>query len=210
MTSMTGKACGLWFGIVGLGIACAVAGCAPGPRPRSDPYAEAASKTQAPLQRFDERSGATWFVVRSPIVLARARTDVAANVRDYATLVALQEDHAGQYATWLVVHRWSTVDPRFTADRGVASGQLTLVADGRSIALAPAPAPPPILARADLLWVPRAHGVQSFIYPIDVATLRYLAATHEWSLHFDQDAWPDAYTLWQDGRAALQGLLLAR
>ena len=152
----------------------------------------------APRELLDENSGSTLIVVRRPIVLARSRTDVAANVRDYVTLVATQQDNSGKYSTWLIVHRWLTVDPRIDSARSLASGRLQLLADGRTLALAPLEPPPAFASRGDLLYAP--HTPSSFwVYQVDLPTLRYLAAARNLSLRFVDDAYPVAYSLWEDG-----------
>ena len=99
-----------------------VASCASQPNTASDrardnarDFAPDNGPGNAPKELLDEDSGTTLIVVRRPIVLARSRTDLAANVRDYVTLVVAQEDRSGKYSTWLIVHRWSTVDPRYRA-----------------------------------------------------------------------------------------------
>jgi hypothetical protein len=156
---------------------------------------------------LDERSGATLIIVERPVVLARPRSDVAANARDYLTLVGVQEDRSGQFSTWLIVHRWSTVDPRIAADRGVGSSGLRIIADDREVLLSPAEPAPPLLARGDLLFGPTTARTQSFAYPIDVPTLHYLAGAQSLSANFPDDALPIAYGIWQDGRAALMALV---
>jgi hypothetical protein len=160
----------------------------------------------APKEVLDENSGTTLIVVRRPIVLARSRTDVAANVRDYATLVVAQEDRSGKYSTWLIVHRWSTVDPRIDGARTLGSGNLLLIADGRTLALGPVEQPPAFANRGDLLYAPRTT-LSSWAYKVDLPMLRYVAAAHDLSVRFADDSYPVAYSVWQDGRHDLQGLL---
>jgi hypothetical protein len=160
-----------------------------------------------PREVLDERSGATLIIVERPIVLARPRSDVAANARDYLTLVALQEDRSGRFTTWLIVHRWSTVDPRIAADRGIGSGGLRIIADDREVLLGPADPAPPLIARGDLLFAPKTARTQSIAYPIDVPTLHYLAGAQSLSANFPADALPIPYGIWQDGRAALMALV---
>ena len=63
---------------------------------------------------FDEQSGSTLSVVAKPLVFARARSDVAAFARDYATLVAVEDDRSGTYTQYLLLYRWSTVDRRMS------------------------------------------------------------------------------------------------
>ncbi len=162
-----------------------------------------------PHEVLDEVSAATLIVVNRPIVFARARTDVAAHARDYVTLVGLQEDRSGEYSTWLIVHRWSTVDPRIADDRGVGAGELRIVADDRELVLRPQSPPPKVLERGDLLFAPKTARAQSAAYAVDVPTLRYLANSRSLALRFTEDALPLPYAIWADGRADLLAMLPA-
>ncbi|HEY4975633.1 MAG TPA: hypothetical protein VII41_18625 [Steroidobacteraceae bacterium] len=160
----------------------------------------------APKELLDEKTGTTLIVVRRPLVLARSRTDVAANVRDYATLVATQEDEAGHFLTWLIVHRWSTVDSRIDTASRLDSGNLLLIADGRPLALGAAQQLPMFATRGDLLYAPRARA-STWAYKVELPLLRYVAAARDLSLRFVDDPYPVSYSVWDDGRQELQGLL---
>lgn len=164
-------------------------------------------RASRPLELLDESSGALLTIVRRPIICARSRTDVAANARDYVTLAAAQEDRSGRISDWLIVHRWSTVDPRFSGDAGVGSGRLRIVADDRVLTLAPAVPAPSLLARRRELFAPPNGRGLSLAYAVDRSTLRYLASAHSLSLRFTDDALPLDYTVWDDGRPALQAWL---
>ncbi len=156
---------------------------------------------------LDESSGSTLLIVQRPIVFARARTDVAANVRDYATVVALHEDRSGKYSTWLIVHRWSTVDPRFAGAAGAGSGQLRIIADDRELTFKAAVPEPLFLQRRNGLFEPSTHGAQSSAYSVDSPTLHYIASAQTLSLRYSDDPLPIPYMVWEDGRTALQAWL---
>jgi len=156
---------------------------------------------------FDDSTGTTLIVVRQPIVLARARTDVAANARDYLTLVAVQDDRSGKYTSRLLVHRWSTVDPRLVPEDATMPLQLRLFADGRELTFQPIDPMPTVLQRADGLFRPKRAVSRSAAYAVDIATLRYLGMAQVLSARFADDALPSSYAMWQDGRAALQALV---
>jgi hypothetical protein len=167
-----------------------------------------ASAQSARTREFlDESTGLTLIVVQRPIIFARARTDVAANARDYATLVAMQEDRSGKYSTWLIVHRWSTVDPRFAGDASVGSGQLRIIADDRELTLRPTLPEPAVLQRRAELFGPPGRAVSSAAYAVDGGSLRSIAAAQTLSLRYSDDALPIAYGVWEDGRSALQAWL---
>ena len=61
-----------------------------------------------PATHLDQRSGVTLTVVDKPLVFARERRDIAANVRDYITLVAVERDVAGKFTLALIAYRGST------------------------------------------------------------------------------------------------------
>lgn len=191
---------------VGLLLAVALLACSTPERIDRRNLNQTASDPNEPVQKLDEHTGDTLFVVRRALILARARTDVAANVRDYITLVALIEDKAGRYSSWLVAYRWSTVDPRISEENSLTDGQLELVADGRVITFRPSAQPPASVEQGDLLLAPPARA-QSFAYSVDTSTLRYLASARELTARFPTDPWAQLYTIWDDGRPALQGLL---
>src|ERR1700724_4215768 len=113
----------------------ALASCANQP-PRGPP-----SKANS-TEIFDEQTGSTLLVVSKPLVFARDRSDVSAHARDYATLVAVEDDRSGQYTQYLLLYRWSTVDPRMSPPPGADEGDLRIVADGRTIELKPLERPP--------------------------------------------------------------------
>jgi hypothetical protein len=156
---------------------------------------------------LDESSGSTLLIVQRPIVFARARTDVAANARDYATVVAMHEDRSGKYSTWLIVHRWSTVDPRFAGATGAGSGQLRIIADDRELTFNAAVPEPAFLQRRSGMFEPSTRGALSSAYSVDSPTLHYIASAQTLSLRYSDDPLPIPYTVWEDGRAALQAWL---
>jgi hypothetical protein len=169
----------------------------------------AALPAPAPLAYLDERTGITLTVVDAPLVLARERRDLAANARDYLTLVAVARNESGRRSSALLVHRWSTIDTRVrTAGAPEADPRLVIVADGRDIRLTrlePVPREFEPSATHDL-WRPDVSQVDTVVYRVDVATLRYIAQSTRVSAFRDvpDDALP--FSMWRDGRAALARL----
>ncbi len=167
----------------------------------------AATETPRSREVLDENSGTTLIVAQRPTVFARPRTDVAANVRDYLTLVAAEEDRSGKYKAWLIIHRWSTVDPRMEGDTDGGKTELHVIADDRQLDLQRIEPPPAILVRGDILFAPRAARAQSWAYGIDDDTLRYIAESHRLLLRVGDDSALSAYAIWDDGREAMRQLL---
>ncbi len=156
---------------------------------------------------FDERTGNTLSVVAKPLVLARERSDVAAHARDYATLVAIELDRSGEYSHYLLLYRWSTVDPRMSPPPAPDAGALRLLADGRPIDLAPLDRLPVSLDRSNKFHLPNHGNVVSRAYRVDSALLHFLAASHEMTLRMPQESLDAPFTIWRDGRAALTQFL---
>jgi len=157
----------------------------------------------APTDILDERTGNTYTTVAQPLVFARRRMDLAANAREYATVVAARLNHAGRYATYLLVYRWATPEVR-PADLPLASqGRVRFVTDGGEIAFTPLDA----TLAAEVLRAepaaPRTPVKQAWAYAADAATLRRLAAAHALQLQFPDETAGDIFELWADGRAAL-------
>jgi len=177
-----------------------------------------ASCTALPLHRpskstsnsteiFDEESGSTLLVVSKPLVLARDRSDVAAHCRDYATLVAVEDDQSGKYVQYLLLYRWSTVDRRMSPPPGPDEGQLKIFADGRTIDLKPLERQPTSLAQRRALHVPEHGDIVYRAYRVDSAMLHYIADSRELTVRMPQEALDTPFTVWEDGRGALAQFL---
>lgn len=182
-------------GFIGLVVACAIppllGGCAALPAP-------------APVEYLDERTGVTLVVADAPLVLARERRDLAANARDYLTLVGVIRDESGRFSPMLLVHRWSTIDARVTPEPVAPPDRLVIVADGRDIRLIPLePLPREVAARDPRLFWPEDSRAATVAYRADAAVLRYIAESARVSAFFDTPGGDLPYALWRDGRAAL-------
>lgn len=153
---------------------------------------------------FDEQTGTTLSVVAKPLVFARERIDVAAHARDYATLVAVEVDNSGKYNEYLLLYRWSTVDPRMSPAPDPHAGELKILADGRVIDLMPLEQMPVSLSRRRELQVPQHGEVVAHAYPVDSATLRFIAASRELTVLMPQEPLDTPFQMWEDGRKALE------
>ena len=164
----------------------------------------AGAPSQPPHEVFDEQSGNTLSVVSRPLVFARSRTDVAAYARDYATLVAVELDRSGNAERFLLLHRWSTVDPRVSALPDPAAGALVLSGTGRVLKLAPLPDLPLGLQHRRDLHLPPHGDVISHAYRADADVLRFLATGGgDLTLELPQESYVAPFALWEDGRPEL-------
>jgi hypothetical protein len=156
---------------------------------------------------FDEQSGSTLLVASKPLVFARDRSDVAAFARDYATLVAVEDDRSGEYTQYLLLYRWSTVDRRMSPPPAADQGELKILADGRSIDLQPLERTPTSLTQRRALHVPEHGDIVYRAYRVDPATLHYIAVSRELTVRMPQESLDTPFTLWEDGRGALAQFL---
>src|ERR1700731_1502523 len=153
--------------------------------------------SKASAEIFDEQTGSTLLVVSKPLVFARERSDVAAHSRDYATLVAVEDDRSGEYAQYLLLYRWSTVDRRMSPPPGADEGELKILADGRTIDLHPLERPPTSLARREALHVPEHGDLVYRAYRVDSAMLHYIADSRELTVRMPQEALDTPFTVWE-------------
>lgn len=172
-------------------LAAALVGCAALPPP-------------APATFLDEDTGVTLTVVAKPLVLARDRRDIAANARDYITLVAVERNQTGKRNLVLLAYRWSTIDRRVNPQADAGARGLVLVADGRDIRLQPISdlLPTELRPRAQLLQ-PDVTDVAAVAYRIDEPTLRYIADSQRISGFYADARGALPFALWADGREAL-------
>ena len=163
----------------------------------------------APREFLDEQSANTLTVVAAPMIFARERFDVAAYAHDYATVVAAEIDASGVYSPYLLLYRWSTVDPRMSPPPPAGAGALRIIADGRVIDLTPLDKFPLSLARSRELSVPDHSDVVAHAYRVDVETLHFIAASREIMLRLPQEPLDIPFRLAEDGRGALGEFLRA-
>ena len=163
----------------------------------------ACAASQQPREFMDEASANTVLTVNAPLVFARDRADVAAHAHDFASLVAVEIDASGKYSTYLLLYRWSTVDPRMAPTPRPNGERLRIIADDRIIDLKPVESMPSSLNHRRELHVPSYGDVIAHAYPVDVPTLRFIAASRDLRLRVPEEPLDTPLTLWQDGRQGL-------
>jgi hypothetical protein len=161
----------------------------------------------APKTTIDPNTGVSLIVADESLVLARDRRDIAAQARDYLTLVAAEIDEAGNRHLILAAHQWSTIDSRTADVRPLAGAELLLVADGRDFRLKPLVGPfVDQYAKSPALRRPDDAEVVTTLYDATPDMLGFIAASHTLSASFPSSL-PLPYALWKDGRPALTRLL---
>lgn len=166
------------------------------------------SPTHKPAEYLDPDTAASVASVASPMVFARAHQDVAANSRQYATVVGASVNRSGRYEYLLVVYLWSTVDPRLGAGRHPGDN-LILLADDRAIRLRRDSRSLREAGIAKPLDRPPYMRGSPRVYQTDQATLRFVAQAHRLRIQLEGDGDPRPFDVWQDGRRELAQLATA-
>jgi hypothetical protein len=151
---------------------------------------------------LDEQTGATVTVVDSPLVFARERTELAANLRDYVTLAAASVNRGGKVEYVLIAYVWSTIDARYAPASALANS-LLLVADDRRIKLSANGKTPSELGIARAVHAPPGQDVKPLVFPTDLDTLRFIAAARSLAAQATLGEEGVSYELWDDQRRAL-------
>lgn len=172
-------------------------------------FAGCMAPARAPRTTLDPGTGVSIVVADAPLVLARERRDIAAQARDYLTLVAAEIDEAGHRRLVWVAHQWSTIDSRNADVKPAAGVDLLLVADGRDLRFTPMPAGLAAPYRASAAFQPPddAETVTTF-YETDSDAMHYVATSRSLTASFP-DSFALPFVMWKDGRPALQRLLEA-
>ncbi len=170
------------------------------------PLAARAADLQ-PREYLDPETAATVTIVGEPLIFANARTEVAANARDYVTLAAAAVDRNGKMSYVLVAYFWSTVDPRVRGYPMPNPEPLVVQADDRRIELT---------LRGHALYdsgisvpvhPPPGPAVTPNVYSVDLGALRSIAEARQLSLITETAITSIPYALWEDHRAALRAFV---
>ncbi|HLQ13333.1 MAG TPA: hypothetical protein VK130_08845 [Steroidobacteraceae bacterium] len=155
-----------------------------------------------PHEYLDEQTGATITSVDAPLVFARDRSERAANLRDYVTVVAASVNRGGKLEYVLIVYVWSTLDPQ-NAPAVALADSLLLIADDRRIRLNANGKTPAELGIARAVHAPAGQDAKPLVFPADLDTLRFIAAARSLAVQTALGADAVSYELWDDQRPAL-------
>lgn len=156
---------------------------------------------------LDEDTGATVTLMTQPLVFAYARTDLAANARDYATLQAAAVNRSGKVDYVLIAYFWSTVDPRLRQEALPNPQQLLLQADDRLIRLGLRAHTAREAGIGMIVDPPPGSSSTPNVYATDLDTLRFIAASRRVALVIDTEPSTLTYDLWEDRRPALRSFV---
>ena len=172
-------------------------------------YAAAASAGEGDAAReyLDEQTGATITIVTHPLVFAHARTELAANVRDYVTLEAAAVDRSGKVSYVLIAYFWSTVDPRLRDEPPPAPEPLLLQADDRRLQLSTRGQTAHEAGIGVAMDAPPGSNAVPRVYTTDLPTLRFIAEARQLSLLVETERTTLSYGLWEDRRPSLRAFV---
>ncbi len=156
---------------------------------------------------FDEQTGAYALIAAKPLVFGRARSDVAAHAHDFATLVAVEVNRSARDHEYLLLYRWSTVDPRMSPPPSADAGELRIIADGRVIELQPLAEMPVSPGWRQALHLPKHGDLVAHAYDVDSPLLEFIAGSGDLVVRMPQEPLDTPFTLWEDGRQALMQFL---
>ncbi|HMI37687.1 MAG TPA: hypothetical protein VK505_08695 [Steroidobacteraceae bacterium] len=155
-----------------------------------------------PHEYLDEQTGATVTAVDAPLVFARERSERAANLRDYVSVVAASVNRGGKVEYVLIAYVWSTLDALNAPAPGLADS-LLLVADDRRIKLSANGKTPAELGIARAVHAPPGQDTKPLVFPTDLDSLRFIAAARSLAVQTMLGEDTVSYDLWDDQRAAL-------
>ena len=161
---------------------------------------------RGPVQYVDRDTGVNYTLVSKPLIFAHLRPQIAARVRDYATVAAAFRDRNGQTEYVFLIYLWSTVDPRNEPGTAHSAADLALAADDRLIPLHALSDPAHRLPPLDR---PPAPYFLAAMYGTDLSTLRYLTSARYLALLRDEGGAEARFELWDDERAALADFVTA-
>jgi hypothetical protein len=156
-----------------------------------------------PLEYLDPQTAATIVAVEKPLVFARDRPEFAANVRDYATLVAVAVNRSGKIDFFLIAYFWSTVDTHGTTSASLLEQVPTIAADDRRIELKSRVGSPRDVGISIQPHRPPGVVTEPLVYATDLATLRFIAAAQQLDIRLGADSADSPYAIWNDQRPAL-------
>jgi hypothetical protein len=155
-----------------------------------------------PQSYLDQATAATVTIVGRPLVFARERPNFAVHMRDYITLAAASVDRAGKIQLVLIGYFWTTFDPH-ARDDVRHPDELTLVADDRRITLTKLNHTAHEAGIEERVNAPAVGSGPPILYSVDLATLRFIAASRSLSAHTRTGDTEMDYSVWDDRRAAL-------
>jgi hypothetical protein len=159
-----------------------------------------------PVREYlDEQTAASVTAAAQPLVFARERSDLAANARDYVSLVPIEVNRSGQRHYYWFGYLWSTIDRRTNGEALLTEGdQFVLLADGRPIRLQAAAGS---LREAGVAEAPVSRPGReavAVLFQADPALVNFTGHATDLSLVLIRSGLNQDYFLWRDEREAVK------
>ena len=162
--------------------------------------------SEKPITReyLDPQTAVTVRTVATPYIFAHEVPELAANVRDYLSVGAVELNNMGGRTHYLALIVWSTVDrervgvPQPALPEGL---RITIGSQVRELTAA-THEPRSIGIGAPVFRPPTGYRGESW-YAVTPADLRALVTTPPATLELLDDQHPATYALWRDAAAAL-------
>jgi hypothetical protein len=159
----------------------------------------------APVRQYLDRStAATVTAMDRPLVFAHERASLAANARDYMSLVAIDVNRGGNHRLYWFCFVWTTIDDGGQLAAEAPNAEWLLLADARPIALRRASATPRDLGIGETPVDRPVRNATAVVFETDAEVLGYLTAANQLSL---RRADGTDYALWRDARDELKAFL---
>ena len=152
----------------------------------------------------DPQTAMTIRAVAAPFIYARDVPELAANVRDYLSLGAVEVNNMGARKHYLVAVSWSTIDRRLVDGSPALPERIELTLAGRTRALALASHESRSLGIGEPLFRPASGYRGESWYAVTPADLRALAAAPPDSIDMTADGARTSYGVWRRADAALE------
>jgi len=154
-------------------------------------------------QYLDPQTAVTIRAVATPFIYARDVPELAANVRDYLSLGAVEVNNMGTRRHYLAVVSWSTIDRRRVGAPAPLPEGLELTLAGKTRVLALASHESRSLGIGEPLFRPPSGYLSESWYKVTPADLRAFAASPPESIDFAAAQGRLSYVLWRRADAAL-------
>jgi hypothetical protein len=163
-----------------------------------------ATKSAVTREYLDPQTAVTIRAVATPLIYAHEVPQLAANVRDYLSVGAVEVNNMGKRQHYLAVVSWSTVDRKRAAIAPPPLPErLRMTLGGTVRELTPASHEPRSLGIGEPLFRPTGGYLGETWYVVTVADLRAFAAARPDELEVADEPAIISYSVWKDAVAEL-------
>jgi hypothetical protein len=157
---------------------------------------------------LDPQTAVTIRAMSAPFVYAHEAPEIAANVRDYLSLGAVEVNNMGTRKHYLVLVSWSTVDRAGPhAGRAPEPERIELIAGSRALELAPVSHEARSLGIGEAPYRPPSGYVGESWYAVTPTDLRALSAASPAEIVLLQESDSVSYSIWRSAAEELEAFV---